>query len=895
MPAAAPLLLALAIAVGVLWQQQQKATTALIDRDRQTALATAKSTLDIRIGLAFQLGQINAENILTGVLSLEGNTLRQSFRSQIQRLPIVGLSYGDRQGRFLGQRRTNSGSIEVFRPSGSWYEQVLATGKPVWGDIKRRNPTDNALTVTLGYPVGQSNPQGAIGVELGLDDLGTLMRERLNFLPQARVYIMDREGRMVATSTGESVFRSERGGTPRQIVAAEAGDTYVRASAEVLSADRGNGATVPFTVQGRTYYAQALTWGDTLGLDWRVVAVVPAANAIEVPYRNPQAIAVLLGGVLCALTLSYLLARQLSQPIRKLNAAARGFALGDRSMRVEAQGAQELVELAASFNRMADVLSTSLTDLEMAKTSLEGRVRERTEALRVSEEKFSTAFNASPNPSALLKLPEGILTEANAAFFRATGYPPAEILGRPIAELRGLLSRRDFVVTSRILLGLGEVTNYEIDFWTKWGEKCTGLLSLEMLDFAGDVYVLGSLSDITERKAIEAALRERDRLMEQQNQALVKLTRSKALTHGNVQSAFQEIAEVAATTLEITRASIWLFDFNGQTLTCLGAYDRRSNTAPVPIVWEAHTHPQWFKALRTERLLVSPNVLGDRRFQELQKFYLRPQNITAAMVVPIQLGDRHTGSLYLEQTDVGHDWTLEEQTFARSLSDFVSLSLEAFERRQTEIALQEAKEAADTANRAKSEFLANMSHELRTPLNGILGYAQILQRSPSISAEDRQGVSVIYQCGQHLLMLINDILDLAKIEAQHMELQPEDFHLGSFLSSTAGMIAVKAEQKGLQFQMELAPELPVGIRADVKRLRQVLVNLLGNAVKFTDQGHIKFRVSLIDPHSDTGRLQIEVEDSGIGIKPEDMARLFQPFTQVGDHSRHAEGTGLGLA
>jgi signal transduction histidine kinase len=90
-----------------------------------------------------------------------------------------------------------------------------------------------------------------------------------------------------------------------------------------------------------------------------------------------------------------------------------------------------------------------------------------------------------------------------------------------------------------------------------------------------------------------------------------------------------------------------------------------------------------------------------------------------------------------------------------------------------------------------------MSHELRTPLNGILGYAQILQRSPSLSPEDRQGVSVIYQCGQHLLMLINDILDLAKIEAQHMELQPEDFHLGSFLSSTAGMIAVKAEQKGL--------------------------------------------------------------------------------------------------
>jgi len=889
------LLLALAIAVGVLWHQQRQAASALIERDRQTALMTAVTTLEIRMGLALTLGQINAESVQKGVLSAAGGSLLDSFASQVQRLPIVGLSYGDRQGRGLGQRKTSGGRLQEFRTLGPWYESVLATGKPVWGEIERRDPTDNALTLTLGYPVGQPNPQGAIGVELGLDDLGALLRQRLSFVPQARVYVMDRKGRLVATSTDETTFRSERGGMARQILAAEAGDTYVRTSAEALDTDRRVAATVPFTLQGRTYYAQTVTWGDTLGLDWRVVAVIPAANAIEVPYRNPQAIAVLLGGVLCALTLSYLLARQLSQPIRKLNAAARGFALGDRSLRVEAQGAQELVELAASFNRMADVLSTSLTDLEMAKTALEDRVRERTEALRISEEKFSTAFNASPNPSALLKLPEGILTEANAAFFRTTGYAPAEILGRPIAELRGLFSRRDFVVTSRILLGLGEVTNYEIDFQTKWGEKCTGLLSLEMLDFAGDVYVLGSLSDITERKAIEAALRERDRLMEQQNQALVKLTRSKALTHGNVQSAFQEIAEVAATTLEIPRASIWLFDFNGQTLTRLGAYDRRASAPPAPPVWEAHAYPQWFKALRTERLLVSPNVLGDRRFQELQKSYLQPQNITAVMVVPIQLGDRHTGSLCLEQTDVGHDWTLEEQAFARSLADFVSLSLEAFERRQTEIALQEAKEAADAANRAKSEFLANMSHELRTPLNGILGYAQILQRSPSLSPEDRQGVSVIYQCGQHLLMLINDILDLAKIEAQRLELHPEDFHLGSFLSSTAGMIAVKAEQKGLQFHMELAPDLPVGIRADVKRLRQVLVNLLGNAVKFTDQGHVTFRVRFTRKDQGTDRLQIEIEDSGIGIKPEDMARLFQPFTQVGDHSRHAEGTGLGLA
>jgi len=169
---------------------------------------------------------------------------------------------------------------------------------------------------------------------------------------------------------------------------------------------------------------------------------------------------------------------------------------------------------------------------------------------------------------------------------------------------------------------------------------------------------------------------------------------------------------------------------------------------------------------------------------------------------------------------------------------------EIAERQRTEVALQQAKKAADNANQAKSVFLANMSHELRTPLNGILGYAQILQRNQELTTAQKDGLNVIQQSGNHLLTLINDILDLSKIEARKLELYSADIHLPNFLQGIAGIIRMRAQQKDVRFVYEADTHLPVGIKADEKRLRQVLLNLLGNAVKFTDAGKVTLRVSV---------------------------------------------------
>lgn len=215
-----------------------------------------------------------------------------------------------------------------------------------------------------------------------------------------------------------------------------------------------------------------------------------------------------------------------------------------------------------------------------------------------------------------------------------------------------------------------------------------------------------------------------------------------------------------------------------------------------------------------------------------------------------------------------------------------------------------SKEVADSANQAKSEFLANMSHELRTPLNGILGYAQILQRDAIASPKHKDGLNIIYQCGSHLLTLINDILDLSKIEARKLELAPRDFKFAPFLTGIVDTCRIRSEQKEIDLTYEPLNKLPIAVYADEKRLRQVLINLLGNAIKFTDQGSVQFKVGVVMQNQPTEadqkpanmhRIRFQIEDTGVGITPEQLQKIFQPFEQVGDKERMSEGTGLGLA
>lgn len=222
------------------------------------------------------------------------------------------------------------------------------------------------------------------------------------------------------------------------------------------------------------------------------------------------------------------------------------------------------------------------------------------------------------------------------------------------------------------------------------------------------------------------------------------------------------------------------------------------------------------------------------------------------------------------------------------------------DQKRLESELRRAKDAADAANRAKSSFLANMSHELRTPLNAVMGFAQILERDPDSKEKQRELANSIHRSGLHLLTLVNDLLDIARIEAGIIKIRNAEFDLQGFLTTIMGIIDTAARKKNINLVCEPGPGLPMTVNGDETRLRQVLINLLGNAVKFTEKGKVVLRVDCPDAEiqygdSDLVKIRFQVEDTGAGIPEDRIGEIFMPFRQVDGNDISTEGTGLGLA
>ncbi|MEP7101782.1 MAG: AAA family ATPase [Burkholderiales bacterium] len=331
------------------------------------------------------------------------------------------------------------------------------------------------------------------------------------------------------------------------------------------------------------------------------------------------------------------------------------------------------------------------------------------------------------------------------------------------------------------------------------------------------------------------------------------------------QSRLQRLVESSLVGVPFAHLDGRIFDANDAFLEIIGR--TRADLADGALDWQALTPPEY----RDADVQALEQLRRHGRYAPYEKECLRKDGTR----VPVLVG----GILFEGDGE-------QPQTVA-----FV-LDLSARRRAESE---RDARIAAEAASRAKSGFLASMSHELRTPLNGVLGYAQLLQMEPDLAPKQRRGLATIESSGRHLLALINDILDLARIEAGHLELAPDAVNLRRVIDLVADTVRMVAQRKRVGFAVELDGDLALTVQVDERRLSQVLLNLLGNAAKFTDRGSVTLRVRRQDLDGQRARVSFEVEDTGVGMNAEELQRIFRPFEQVGAADRRVEGTGLGLA
>ena len=486
------------------------------------------------------------------------------------------------------------------------------------------------------------------------------------------------------------------------------------------------------------------------------------------------------------------------------------------------------------------------------------------EARRSSEEKAAKAFLSSPDLIAISTLEDGRFIEANDSAYEFFGYRRDELIGHNRQEMQTWVCPEERARMVELLKTEGRVRAFEVRQRRKSGEVFIASISAERIEIDGEPCLLTVARDISKQKRAEEALREREETL-------------RAMTT-SAQDAILMIDPEG-------KVSFWnpaaerILGWSAQE--ALGQ-DLHALTMPSQYA-EAHE-----RALPHFRATGQGAAVG--KTLELAAIRKDGREIPVAVsLAAVNLGGKWHAVGILRDISETRKYQ-EELQRAKEAAEQVNQDLTEAITRANEMALQ-----AELANVAKSSFLANMSHEIRTPMNGVIGMIGLLLDSP-LDPVQREYAEIVSSSAESLLEIINDILDFSKIEAGKLELEIIDFDLRVTLEEMADLLALKASEKNLEFVCLIDPEVPSRLQGDPGRIRQVLTNLAGNAVKFTEQGEVAIRVSVESESEDEVDIRFQVRDTGIGIAEDKLDILFNPFTQADTSTtRKFGGTGLGLS
>ena len=543
------------------------------------------------------------------------------------------------------------------------------------------------------------------------------------------------------------------------------------------------------------------------------------------------------------------------------------------------------------------VLASVFVVLDHAERALRREFTARKQATRQLEEQLAfqqRLMDTIPNP-VYFKDAQRVYRGCNTAFERIVGLRRDQIVGHTAAVTAAPATAAEAERRDRELLDNPGVQVYEAPTEVKGGRvHCAQFNKATYLDADGNVGgIVGVILDVTEHRQIQSALAQRLRY-EEGISAFSQAVLGPSPGDVKLEQCLRHLLHAT----ECSRVNL----FENIEDDELGLCMRLAHSARAPGVSNLHDLPElrhqpYQPAFRWlyESLSAGLSAIGDREeLPEEGRAALQRHGVRTALTLPVNVRGAWYGFVSFDEADRPRSWSQEEVKLLRTAAQIVGVFLE---RSLTDRELRQAKEQAEAAARAKSEFLANMSHEIRTPMTAILGFAENLLE-PEMPEVDRiDAARTIHRNGQHLLRIINDILDLSKIDTGKLQIEHATCAPTQLLLEVAELMHNRALAKGLQLCLECVGPTPVQVRSDPTRLRQILLNLTGNAIKFTSHGEIRLRVGLATPwDADRPRVCFEVSDTGIGISPEQARHLFKPFTQADSSTtRRFGGTGLGLA